>query len=164
MTTDHQMATMYAAQHEVIAALYGIGEFGLVGRLEHCMQAWRDRYGGMVSLSPCRSPTCAWRRQPLIRGWWLACADGRQNQRLSLAIMHSISSAGLCDGVRMRPTTFVTPVRSPAAITGACGTKTPIKEVIPSRMTSVRHCGPPRTSRTTRCCTPPCRARTGSSG
>jgi hypothetical protein len=36
MTTDAEMAAMYAAQHEVIAALDAIGEPDLAGRLECC--------------------------------------------------------------------------------------------------------------------------------
>jgi hypothetical protein len=45
MTTDHQMAMMYAAQQEVITALRSIGEVDLADRLERCMTARRDRSG-----------------------------------------------------------------------------------------------------------------------
>jgi hypothetical protein len=43
MTTDHQIATMFAAQEEIIFALHGIDESDLAIRLERCMTARRDR-------------------------------------------------------------------------------------------------------------------------
>jgi hypothetical protein len=46
MTTDHVMATMYAAQQEVLAALTEGGESDLANRLERCATARRERCGG----------------------------------------------------------------------------------------------------------------------
>jgi hypothetical protein len=39
MTTDRQMEMAYTAQQQVIAAVYGMGESDLAGRLERCMTA-----------------------------------------------------------------------------------------------------------------------------
>jgi hypothetical protein len=39
MTTDHQMAMMYAAQTATIVALRGFGKPDLADRLERCMTA-----------------------------------------------------------------------------------------------------------------------------
>jgi hypothetical protein len=44
MTTDHQMAMMYATQHEVITALLSIGDPDLADRLERCVTARRERH------------------------------------------------------------------------------------------------------------------------
>ena len=73
MTTDHQMATMYAAQQEVIAPS-AIGEPDLADRLERCMTARHERRHGDGWPFTCRSAACVWCRRPMIRGWWLACA------------------------------------------------------------------------------------------
>ena len=80
MTTDRQMAMMYAAQQEVIAALQVIGEPDLADRLERCMTVRRDRRGGDGWPHICRSAACVWCRRPMIRSWWYGMPmDGRGN-------------------------------------------------------------------------------------
>src|ERR1700693_5429760 len=101
MTTDHQMATMYAAQQEVIAALRGIDEPDLADRLERCMTARRDRHGGDGWPFSCRSAACGWCRRPLIRSWWNGmCQWSAEATTWSLAIIPPHSSAGMTDAVR----------------------------------------------------------------
>jgi hypothetical protein len=56
MTTDHQMATMFAAQEEIIVTLRGIDESDLATRLERCMTARRDQRGGDGGRSPAGQP------------------------------------------------------------------------------------------------------------
>jgi hypothetical protein len=70
MTTNQEMATAYAAQEEVIAALYGLDETDLAERLERCMLARRNRHYGDGWPWTCRSAACVWCRRPMIRGWW----------------------------------------------------------------------------------------------
>jgi hypothetical protein len=55
MTTDHQMATMHAAQQRVIVALRGIDVPDLAARLKRCMTARRD--GQVVLPFPLRMNT-----------------------------------------------------------------------------------------------------------
>jgi hypothetical protein len=101
MTTDRQMALMYAAQEDVIAALQGIGEPDLADRLERCMTARRDRRGGDGWPYSCRSSACVWCRRPLMRSWWNGmCQWTAEATAWSLAIMRIDSSAGLPDAVR----------------------------------------------------------------
>jgi hypothetical protein len=101
MTTDRQMALMYAAQQEVIAALQVIGEPDLADRLERCMTVRRDRRGGDGWPSTCRSAACVWCRRPMIRSWWHGmCQWTAEATMWSLAIMRVDSSAGLPDAVR----------------------------------------------------------------
>ncbi len=101
MTTDHQMAMMYVAQQEVIAALYVIGEPNLADRLERCMTARRERRGGDGWPFTCRSAACVWCRRPLIRSWWHGmCRWSAEATTWSLAIIPMNSSAGLPDAVR----------------------------------------------------------------
>jgi hypothetical protein len=95
------MAMMYAAQQEVIAALYVIGEVDLADRLERCMTARRDRRGGDGWPFSCRSAACVWCRPAMIRGWWNGmCQWSAEATAWSLAIIRIDSSAGLRDGVR----------------------------------------------------------------
>ena len=100
MTTDRQMAMMYAAQQEVIAALRGIGEPDLADRLERCMTARRERRGGDGWPFTCRSAACVWCRRPMIRSWWHGMCQWTAEATSSLAIMRCDSSAGLPDAVR----------------------------------------------------------------
>ena len=89
MTTDHQMAMMYAtAQQQVIAALCGIGEPDLADRLERCMTARRERRGGDGWPFTCRSAACVWCRptdDPFMVEWHVPMV-GRSNTS-SLAII-----------------------------------------------------------------------------
>src|ERR1700722_20303706 len=70
MTTDRQMAMMYAAQEEVIAALRGIDEPDLAGRRERRATVRRERRCGDGWPFTCRSAACVWCRSPMIRSWW----------------------------------------------------------------------------------------------
>ena len=70
MTTERQMAMMYAAQQKVIALLNETGDFDLATRLERCMSARRERHYGDGWPYSCRSAACIWCRRPLIRSWW----------------------------------------------------------------------------------------------
>jgi hypothetical protein len=100
MTTDHQMATMYAAQQQVIVALHSIGDLDLADRLERCMAARRERRGGDGWPFTCRSAACAWCRRPMIRSWWNGmCQWSAEAATASLAIISLHSSAGLPDAV-----------------------------------------------------------------
>jgi hypothetical protein len=56
MTTDHQMATMYATQQEVIVALTEVDEVDLAGRLGRCMSARRSRTMATAGRSPADPP------------------------------------------------------------------------------------------------------------
>src|SRR5450631_4169228 len=101
MTTDHQMATMYATQQEVITALRGIDEPDLADRLERCAAVRRERRGGDGWPFTCRSAACVWCRRPMIRSWWNGmCQWSAEAATASLAIIPVHSSAGLTDAVR----------------------------------------------------------------
>jgi hypothetical protein len=100
MTTDHQMAMMYAAQQQVIVALRSIGEPDPADRLERCMTARRERRGGDGWPFTCRSAACVWCRRPMIRSWWFGMCGWSAGAASSLAIMRIGSSTGLRDGVR----------------------------------------------------------------
>ena len=81
------MATMYAAQQEVIAALRSIGEPDLADRLERCMTARRERRGGDGWPFTCRSAACVWCRRPMIRSWWNGMCQWSAAATSSLAII-----------------------------------------------------------------------------
>jgi hypothetical protein len=100
MTTDRQMAMMYAAQQEVIAALHAIGEPDLADRLENCMTARRERHHGDGWPRTCRSVACVWCRRPMIRAWWAGMCQWTAVARSSLATMRIDSPVGLPDAVR----------------------------------------------------------------
>jgi hypothetical protein len=101
MTTDHEMATMYVTQGEVIAALRSIGETDLVARLDRCMTARHERRGGDGWPYSCRSAACVWCRRAMIRSWWNGmCRWSAEAATSSLAIIPVHSSAGLPDAVR----------------------------------------------------------------
>jgi hypothetical protein len=101
MTTDHQMAMMYAAQEAVIAALYVIGEVDLADRLERCATARRQRHYGDGWPRTCRSAGCVWCRRAMIRGWWNGmCQWSAEAATSSLAIIPVHSPAGLLGTVR----------------------------------------------------------------
>jgi hypothetical protein len=94
------MATMYAAQQQVIVALTEVGDPDLAGRLERCMTARRERRGGDGWPFTCRSPACTWYRRPLIRSWWHGMCQWSAGAASSLAIVRIDLSAGLPDAVR----------------------------------------------------------------
>jgi hypothetical protein len=100
MTTDHQMAMMYAAQQEVIAVLYVIGESELADRLERCISARRERHHGDGWPYSCRSAACVWCRRPMIQSWWCGMCEWSAATTSSLAVMRIDSSTGLPDAVR----------------------------------------------------------------
>jgi len=100
MTTDRQMAMMYAAQQDVIVALRVTGDTDLAVRLERCMTARRERHGGDGWPRTCRSAGCAWCRLPTMRRWWDGIRNWLPGSASSLAIIPVQSTAGLCDGVR----------------------------------------------------------------
>jgi hypothetical protein len=100
MTTDREMAEMYAAQDEVIEVLRATGDFDLADRLERCMTARRERHHGDGWPSTCRSAACAWCRRSMIRGWWFGMCQWSAAATSSLAILWIDSSAGLPDAVR----------------------------------------------------------------
>ena len=101
MTTNHQMATMYAAQESVIVALTEVGERDLAGRLERCTTARRERHYGDGWPYSCGSAACVWCRRPMIRSWWFGmCQWTAAATTSSLAIIRIDSSAGLTDAVR----------------------------------------------------------------
>jgi hypothetical protein len=102
MTTDHQMATMYAAQQEVIVALAEVGEHDLADRLERCMTARHERRGGDGWPYSCRSVACVWCRRPMIRSWWAGmCQWSAEAATSSLATIPVQSPSGLRDAVRL---------------------------------------------------------------
>jgi hypothetical protein len=101
MTTDREMAKMYADQEEVIAALHAMGDHNLAGRLERCAMARRDRHHGGSWPRLCCSVACAWCRRPTIRSWWGGFCDWTAAiGTSSLAIIQIDSSAGLPAAVR----------------------------------------------------------------
>jgi hypothetical protein len=102
MTTDHQMAAMYAAQQEVIVALTEAGEPDLADRLERCATARHERHGGDGWPYSCRSAACVWCRRPMIRGWWAGMCQwsAEATATSSLAIIPLHFSDGLPDAVR----------------------------------------------------------------
>jgi hypothetical protein len=94
------MAMMYAAQQEVIAVLYEIGEVDLADCLERCATARHERRGGDGWPHICRSAACEWCRRPMIRAWWHGMCQWSVGAVSSLAIIPMNSSAGLPDAVR----------------------------------------------------------------
>jgi hypothetical protein len=101
MTTNRQMAMMYAAQEEVIVALRSINEPDLAGRLEDCTTTRLARHSGSGWPRTCRFAACVWCRPPMIRSWWHGmCQWTAEATAWSLAIMPVPSSAGLPDAVR----------------------------------------------------------------
>jgi hypothetical protein len=102
MTTDHQMATMYAAQQQVIVALTEVGEVDLADRLDRCMTARHERRGGDGWPFTCRSAACVWCRRPMMRSWWHGLRGwSAEATTWSLAIIPMNSPAGLPDAVRL---------------------------------------------------------------
>jgi hypothetical protein len=92
---------MYAAQQEVIAPLYVIGDPDLAGRLERNVTVRRDRRGGDSWPFTCRSAACVWCRPSLIRGRWNGmCQWSAEATTWSLAIIPVHSPEGLPDAVR----------------------------------------------------------------
>jgi len=82
MTTDHEMAKLYADQEKVIAALHSLGEPDLPVRLECCAAARRERHHGDGWPRICRSIACAWCRRPIdpfVVGWVLRLDNGNRN-------------------------------------------------------------------------------------
>jgi hypothetical protein len=66
MTTERQMAMMYAAQQEVIALLDKTG----VRCGDPALNAMRrERHRGADWPYSCRSAACVWCRRPTMRGW-----------------------------------------------------------------------------------------------
>jgi hypothetical protein len=101
MTTDHQMAIMYAAQQQVIAALTEVGDLDLADRLERCMTARHERRGGDGWPRICRSAACVWCRRAMIRSWWIGMSRwSAEAATSSLAIMRIDSSVGFPDAVK----------------------------------------------------------------
>jgi hypothetical protein len=100
MTTDHQMAMMYAAQQQIIVALRGIDETDLADRLERCMTARRERCGDDGWPFTCRSAACVWCRPPMIRSWWHGMRQWTAEATSSLAFIPVNSSVGFPDAVR----------------------------------------------------------------
>ncbi len=100
MTTDHQMATMYATQQEVIVALTEVDEVDLAGRLGRCMSARRSRHNGDGWPFTCRSAACVWCRRPMIRSWWCGMSQWAAAATSSLAIVRIDSPTGLSNAVR----------------------------------------------------------------
>jgi hypothetical protein len=101
MTTDRQMAMMYAAQQEVIALLNETGDFDLADRLERCAAVRRERRGGDGWPHICRSAGCVWCRRPMIRSWWYGmCRWSAEATTWSLAVISVPSLAGLPNAVR----------------------------------------------------------------
>jgi hypothetical protein len=101
MTTQREMEIAYAAQQEVIDALHKIGNPDLAARLERCMIARQVRHYGDGWPYSCRSAACVWCRRPMILGWWAGMREWSQAATtLSLAIIPSLSPAGLCNAAR----------------------------------------------------------------
>jgi hypothetical protein len=101
MTTDHQMAMMYAAQQEVIVGLTEVDEVDLADRLERCMTARHERRGGDGWPYSCRSAACVWCRRPMIRSWWNGMRHwSAEAATSSLAIIQLHSLVGVPDAVR----------------------------------------------------------------
>jgi hypothetical protein len=100
MTRDHQMATMYAAQRQVIITLRAIDETDLADRLDRCMTALHERQGGDGWPFTCRSAACVWCRPSLMRGWWNGmCQWSAEAAISSLAIIAVHSPEGLHNAV-----------------------------------------------------------------
>jgi hypothetical protein len=100
MTRDHQMATMYAAQRQVIITLRAIDETDLADRLDRCMTARHERHGGDGWPFTCRSAACVWCRPSLMRGWWNGmCQWSAEAAISSLAIIAVHSPEGLHNAV-----------------------------------------------------------------
>jgi hypothetical protein len=101
MTTDRQMAMMYADQEAVITALHAIGDHDLADRLERCAAVRRERRHGDGWPRVCRSLACAWCRRPMIRAWWFGMSGWTAEATMwSLAVIPLHPSAGLSDAVR----------------------------------------------------------------
>src|ERR1700680_3753588 len=100
MTTDHQMATMYAAQQEVIVALTEVGDPDLADRLDRCMTGRRDRRrcGGGWPYS-CRSVAGGGWRRALLRGGWHGM------RQWSAAATSCLADRLVCWLARWRPAT-----------------------------------------------------------
>src|SRR5215472_672232 len=101
MTTDREMAKMYADQEEIISALRAIGELDLADRLERCAAVrWERRHGDSWPRI-CRTAACAWCRRPMIRSLWHGVCDwSAATGTSSLAILRIDSSTDLPDAVR----------------------------------------------------------------
>jgi hypothetical protein len=100
MTTDRQMAMMYAEQQQVIDVLRSIGDLNLAERLEDCVTTRLARHGGSGWPHICRSSACVWCRRPMLRSWWNGMCQWSAGATTSLAIISVHSSAGLPDAVR----------------------------------------------------------------
>ncbi len=100
MTTDRQMARMYADQEEVIALLNMMGDFDLANRLERCAAVRRVRHhAGWPRV--CRTAACVWCRRPTMRSWWLGmCQWTAEATTWSLAAIPLHLSASLLHAVR----------------------------------------------------------------
>jgi hypothetical protein len=101
MTTKHEMEIAYAAQQEVIAVLYEIGEPVLADRLKRCMTARQERHYGDGWPFSCRTSGCYWCRRAMVRGWWEGMRYWSAAAKTSsLAIIPIRSPAGLADAAR----------------------------------------------------------------
>jgi hypothetical protein len=100
MTTQREMEIAYAAQAEVIATLYEIGDRDLANRLERCMTARQQRHYGNGWRHSCRSAACIWCRRAIIRGWWFGMREWSPASVSSLAIIPVLSPGGLPDAAR----------------------------------------------------------------
>jgi hypothetical protein len=100
MTTDREMAKLYADQEEAIAALRAIGEPDIADRLECCAAVRRERRHGDGWPRTCRSAACMWCRQPMMRGWWYGMCQWTAEATSSLAIIPFHMSVGLPDAAR----------------------------------------------------------------
>jgi hypothetical protein len=100
MTTDRQMAAMYAAQQEVIAALHAIDEVDLAGRLGRCMTARHERHHGDGWPFTCRSAACVWCRRPMMRSWWNGMCQWTAEATMSCLAIIPLHTAALPDAVR----------------------------------------------------------------
>jgi hypothetical protein len=87
MTTDRQMAVMYAAQEATIAALRSIDDLDLADRLERCTTARHERHYGDGWPHTHRTAACVWCRRPIIRSWWNGMCQWPAGATTSLAIM-----------------------------------------------------------------------------
>ena len=101
MTTDREMAKMYADQEEVIAALHAMGDHDLADRLERCAAVRRERHHGDGWPRICKTGGCVWCRRPMIRSWWGGFSDwSAATETSSLAIIEIDPLAGLPAAVR----------------------------------------------------------------
>ena len=101
MTTDREMAHLYARQEEVIAALHAVGDHDLADRLQCCAAVRRERHHGDGWPRVCRSAACIWCRRPMMRSWWGGFCDwSAAAETSSLAIIQIDASDGLPAAVR----------------------------------------------------------------